>query len=231
MLGVRAASDGLAGELVEFDQLVGRNLSIAEQVIMYIYLKIPVEPRVIYRPETRIKSLRMALYARADASTHSSAAHRGQTSVQCVRAGGKSGPPHASRVQETADEKKIDQERKRKSEIRVSGGRFVYETSDGLELSLPIAGFDNERVKSLFADWLLHYERIQNPNIDVLRNFRFSSLPEFDTLRQAMEFRNVDEWQLFRNKRGGVELRYFTTDGKDVVYVSGGDIESITRRL
>jgi len=258
--------DEMTSELKEFDQLIGRKMSLAEQAIMCIYLKIGINPRVIYRPESRIKSIRTALYARADAITHH-AANLGKTISKTVEASAEqagqevriatgaaaaaaSGPPQATNRKapsntrvvpntQTNADKILERERKKKSEIRTVVDKtksqfnvnFVYETSGGQQLSLPICGFDNERVKGIFADWLLQYERQQNPNIDVLRNFRFASLPEFDTLRQAMEFRNVDEWQLFRNKRGALELRYFTTGAERVVYVSGSDIESITRRL
>lgn len=198
------------GNLIEFDQVIGSNLEIAEQIIMFFYLQIPIKPQVIYRPEARIRSIRMALYARADALQKR---------------------PTSQVLDNAKQEKNVERERIRKSSIQVVDGKYVYEASSGLRLSLPISGFDSERIKLIFAEWILRYEKEINPTINTIRNFRFSTTPGFDTLREAMEFKNVSEWNLFKNNRGGIELRYFTAGDEEVVYVSGSDIESINRHL
>ena len=198
------------GNLIEFDQVIGSNLQIAEEIIMFLYLQIPIKPEVIYRPEGRIKSIRMALYARTDAMQKR---------------------PTSQLIDNAKQEKIVERERIRKSSIQVVDGKYVYEASNGLRLSLPISGFDSERLKLIFADWILKYEKSINPTINTIRNFRFSTTPGFDTLRETMEFKNVSEWNLFKNNRGGIELRYFTAGDEEVVYVSGSDIESINRHL
>jgi hypothetical protein len=125
----------------------------------------------------------------------------------------------------------VKREHARRSSIRAVDSRYVYEMSNGNVISVPIIGLNNERIRTVFADFILELEKELNPDHNSIRNFHFSSMQGYDTLRQAMEFRKVSEWQLFRNKRGALELRYFTENDEEVIHVTGGDIDSINKRL
>jgi hypothetical protein len=122
-------------------------------------------------------------------------------------------------------------EKTKKSLIKVSGKRFEYTTSNNLLITAPILGTNSEHVRSIFADYILKREKEINPDHNIIRNHRFVSSPGFDVLRQAMDFRKVSEWQLFKTKRGRMELRYFTEGDKEVEYVFGNSIENINKRL
>jgi hypothetical protein len=179
-----------------------------------------IKPKIIYRSESRIKSLRLSLFARAEARIAGSAKTR-------LQRGGASTETYNL----TERERVLKREHMQKSSIRSVGGRYVYEMSNGTEISVPIIGLNNERIRTVFADYILEQEKKLNPNHNIIRNHRFSSMQGFDTLCQAMEFRNVSEWQLFRNKRGALELRYFTENDEEVIYISGGDIDGINKHL
>jgi dsRNA-specific ribonuclease len=208
------------GKLLELDHIIGLNLDIAERVILFIYRHVIIKPKIIYRSESRIKSLRLSLFARADARIAGSAKTR-------LQRGGASTETYNL----TERERVLKREHMQKSSIRSVGGRYVYEMSNGAEISVPIIGLNNERIRTVFADYILEQEKKLNPNHNTIRNYRFSSMQGFDTLCHAMEFRNVSEWQLFRNKRGALELRYFTENDEEVIYISGGDIDGINKHL
>jgi hypothetical protein len=100
-------------------------------------------------------------------------------------------------------------------------------------LSIQVSGFNYAKVKEAFDEYVLSYEQRMYPQLNAVRNARFSSMPGYDSLKQVMEFRNVQEWQLAWNWKNGVKrgvtLRFYSPAG--LSYINGSDIESVVKQL
>lgn len=220
---------GPDGELLEFDYVVGSHIEIAEQIVMFLYHRVPIAPRTLFRSESRIKSLRLALWARAEAKAMTAA----RKELTKLSTGGNLDPEEGRPTQ--AEKARREREFLNRASIKmVKEGTeryYVYEASNGIVLRAPLVGVSTDGIRTMFADHILQYEKFINPDHSLVRSHRFHSLPGFDALKQAMAFMNVSEWQLYRAGHGGIELRYLTNGDEKVVYVAGADVEGIVRRL
>lgn len=209
------------GELLSFDELVGMNLPLAEQIITYLYMHVIIDPSVLYTTEKRIEALRSAIFAKHDTDTRRLATRDNRASKP---------PPLTEEAK-----KKLQKDRITKSKIRVVAGEYVYDTSRDERLSIKVGGFNYARVKEAFADHILTYEQslLGAGVLNAMRNARFVSMSGYDTLKQVMDFRNIEDWSLSWNWKSGVKrgitLRIYTPMG--MTYINRPDIESIVKQL
>ncbi len=209
------------GELIPFDEALGKNLSMAEAIITNIYMHIKIESSITHPPHKRLSALRNAIFAKEDSD---------------MRRANPRTTPTTNEEKREAEILKKREEKKRaaKAKVMTKGKSYIYESSKGVILSVNLSGFNYAKVKEAFEKYLLRHEQ-KNWGITTLnsiRNARFSSLPGFDSLKQLMEFRNTEEWQLSLNKkdlRKGITLSYYSNN--NFSYLKGADIESLLKQL